>query len=169
VWRVIWAAAYILFGLALFKVMPDFSLECVDMAERYGPALGLGILAGAGVFVGGIIACVTVVGLFIGLCTLFLWWASLYFAQVIAGAVVGQWLLGRTRENWRLIGRMTLGIVLVRLAFAIPHVGGWIKLGVVIWGVGAIALALYRRLQPKMPAIQAGAAQPVPVAAGPAL
>jgi len=169
VWRIIWAAAYILFGLALFKLMPDFSLECVGMAERYGPSLGLGILAGAGVFVGGIIACVTVVGLFIGVCTLFLWWASLYYAQIIAAALVGQGLLGRTRENWPLIGRMALGMVLIRLAFALPYVGGWIKFAVIIWGIGAIALALYRRLQTKIPAIQAGAAQPVPVTAGPAL
>jgi cytoskeletal protein CcmA (bactofilin family) len=164
IWRVIWAAAYILFGLALFKVMPDFSLECVAMAERYGPSLGLGILAGAGVFVGGVIACVTVVGLFIGLSTLFLWLASLYFAQVVAAAVIGQWLLGRTRESWPLIGRMTLGMIIVRLLFAIPEVGGWIKLGVIVWGVGAIALAVYNRLQPKIPTIQAGAIRPVQVA-----
>jgi cytoskeletal protein CcmA (bactofilin family) len=164
IWRVIWAAAYILFGLALFKVMPDFSLESVTMSERYGPALGLGILAGAGVFVGGVIACFTVVGLFIGVATLFLWLASVYFAQVVAATMVGQWLLGRTRESWPLIGRMTIGMVIVRLLFALPEVGGWIKLGVVIWGLGAIALAVYNRLQPKIPTMQAGIAQPVHVA-----
>jgi cytoskeletal protein CcmA (bactofilin family) len=164
IWRVIWAAAYILFGLALFKLMPDFSLECVTMAERYGPALGLGILAGAGVFVAGLIACATVVGLFIGLSTLFLWLASVYFAQVVAATVVGQWLMGRTRESWPLIGRMTVGIIIIRLLYAIPLAGGWIKLGVIIWGFGAIALAVYNRLQPKIPTIQAGIAQPVHVA-----
>jgi predicted anti-sigma-YlaC factor YlaD len=164
IWRVIWAAAYILFGLALFKVMPDFSLDCVTMAERYGAALGLGILAGPGVFVGGVIACCTVVGLFIGVCTLFLWWASLYFAQVVAAAVVGQWLLGRTRESWPLVARMTLGVIIVRLLFAIPEAGRWIKLGIIIWGVGAIALAVYNRLQPKIPTVQAVSARPVQVA-----
>lgn len=169
VWRIIWCAAYILFGLALFKLMPDFSAECVTMAERYGPSLGLGLLAGPGVFVGGVIACVTVVGLFIGVSTLFLWWGSLYFAQVIAATAVGQWLLGRTRESWPLIGRMTLGMILIRLAVAIPKLGGWVKLGVIIWGVGAIALALYNRLQPKIPTIQTATVQPAPVAATPAL
>lgn len=163
-WRVIWCAAYILFGLVLFKVMPEFSAECVGMAERYGPSLGVGILAAPGVFVGGAIACITVVGLFIGLATLFLWFASLYFAQVVAATVVGVWLLGRTRESWPQIGRMALGMVIVRLAFAIPHVGGWAKLGVIIWGVGAIGLALYSRLQPKIPTIQTPALQPTPVA-----
>jgi cytoskeletal protein CcmA (bactofilin family) len=164
IWRVIWAAAYILFGLALFKVMPDFSLECVAAAERYGPALGLGVLAGAGLFVGGVIACATVVGLFIGISTLFLWLASLYFAQVVAAAMVGQWLMGRTRESWPLIGRMTVGLIIIRLLYAIPAVGGWIKLAVIIWGVGAIALAVYNRLQPRIPTIQAGSIRPVAVA-----
>lgn len=168
-WRVIWAAAYILFGLALFKLMPEFSLETVAMAERYGPSLGLGILAGAGVFVAGIIACVTVVGLFVGVATLFLWWGSLYYAQVIVATIIGQWLMGRTKESWPLIGRMIVGIVLLRLVFAIPHVGGWAKLGVIIWGVGAISLALYNRFQPKIPKVQTGVLQPAAVAAGPAL
>jgi len=168
IWRVIWAAAYILFGLVLFKVMPEFSLECVAGAERYGPALGLGILTLAGGFVGGIIACVTVVGLFIGVCTLFLWWASIYFAQVIIAALVGQWLMGHTRESWPFVGRMALGMVLIRLVFAAPYAGGWIKFGVLIWGLGAIALALYSRFQSKIPTVQTGTPQPVPVAAGPA-
>jgi cytoskeletal protein CcmA (bactofilin family) len=169
VWRVIWMAAYILFGLALFKVMPDFSRECVGMADRYGPSLGLGILAGPGVFVGGCIACVTVVGLFIGVSTLFLLWGALYYAQVIAATMVGQWILGRSKENWPLIGRMALGMVIVRLSFVIPHAGFWLKLFVLIWGMGAITLALYSRFQPKIPAAHAAPFQPVPVAAGPAL
>jgi cytoskeletal protein CcmA (bactofilin family) len=164
-WRVIWCAAYILFGLVLFKIMPEFSAECVGMAERYGPSLGVGILAIPGVFVGGIIACVTIVGLFLGVSTLFLLWAGVYFGLIIAATAVGQWLLGRTRESWPLIGRMALGMVITRLAFAIPKVGGWIKLGVVIWGAGAVALALYNRLQPKIPTIQATTTQPAPVAA----
>jgi cytoskeletal protein CcmA (bactofilin family) len=164
-WRIIWCAAYILFGLVLFNVMPEFSAECVGMAERYGPSLGVGILAIPGVFVGSIIACVTVVGLFIGVSTLFLLWAGVYFGLVVAAAAIGQWLLGRTRESWPLIGRMALGMVIMRVAFAIPAVGGWIKLSAVIWGAGAVALALYSRLQPKIPTIQAATMQPTPVAA----
>ena len=163
-WRVIWCAAYILFGLVLFKVMPEFSGECVGMAERYGPSLGVGLLSIPGVFVGSVIACVTIVGLFIGVSTLFLLWAGIYFGLVVAAAAIGQWLLGRTRESWPLIGRMALGMVLMRVAFAIPKVGGWVKLGAVIWGAGAVALAVYSRLQPKLPTIQTTTVQPAPVA-----
>jgi cytoskeletal protein CcmA (bactofilin family) len=148
IWQVIWAAAYILFGLVLFALMPKFSEDAVRYAESYGAAAGLGVLAGFGVPIAALIACCTVVGLFIGLATFSVWYGALYFGQVIVGAVVGQWLMGRTSELWPLIGRMTVGIILVRLCTTIPHVGGWVKYGAAFWGLGAISLALYRRLQP---------------------
>jgi hypothetical protein len=148
IWQVIWAAAFVLFGLVLFALMPKFSAEAVKSAEQYGAAAGLGVLVLFGVPIAACIACFTVVGLFIGISTIFLWYASWYFAQVIVGAVVGQWLMGRTSELWPLIGRMAVGVVIVRLCTTIPHVGGWVKFAAILWGVGAISLALYRRFQP---------------------
>ena len=148
VWQVIWAAAFILFGLVLFALMPKFSQEAVKSAEHYGAAAGLGVLVLFGVPIAACIACITVVGLFIGISTLFLWYASLYFAQIIVGAVIGQWLMGRTSELWPLIGRMAVGLVIVRLCTTIPHLGGWVKFAAMLWGIGAISLALYRRFQP---------------------
>ncbi len=134
VWQVIWLAAFVLFGLVLFQLMPRFAADAVASAERYGASFGLGVLVFFGVPIAAIIACVT------------------YFAQVIIGAVVGQWLMGRTRETWPLIGRMAVGLVIVRLATVIPGVGGWIKFGVILWGLGAISLALYDRFQPTLAA-----------------
>jgi hypothetical protein len=91
-----------------------------------------------------------VVGLFIGISAFFIWYAALYYAQIVVGASVGQWIMGRTNEIWPLIGRMAVGVVIVRLCTTIPHAGGWVKFGVILWGVGAISLALYRRFQPAM-------------------
>jgi len=148
VWQVIWVAAFILFGLVLFALMPKFAQDAVKSAEQYGPSAGLGVLVMFGVPIAAVIACITVVGLFIGISTLFLWYASLYFAQLIVGTVVGQWLMGRTSELWPLIGRMAVGIVIVRLCTTIPHAGGWVKFAAMLWGMGAISLAVYRRFQP---------------------
>jgi cytoskeletal protein CcmA (bactofilin family) len=148
IWQVIWAAAAILFGLVLFALMPKFSQDAVKSAEHYGASAGLGVLVLFGVPIAACIACITVVGLFIGVSTLFLWFASLYFSQIIVGAVVGRWLMGRTSELWPLIGRMAVGLVLLRLCTMIPHVGGWVKFAAILWGIGAISLALYRRFQP---------------------
>ena len=148
VWQVIWVAAFILFGLVLFALMPKFAQDTVAAAEQIGVTSGLGVLVLFGVPIAACIACITVVGLFIGLSTLFVWYASLYFAQIIVGAVVGQWLMGRTSELWPLIGRMAVGLAIVRLCTTIPHVGGWVKFAAILWGIGAISLSLYRRFEP---------------------
>ena len=165
VWQLIWAAAFVLFGLVLFVVMPDFSRQATRYAERVGASLGLGVLVGCGLPIAALIACITVVGLFLGLSTLFLWYASLYFAQIIVGALIGQWLMGRTTELWPLIGRMIVGLLLVRLCFLIPHIGIWLKIGVMIWGIGAISLAMYRRMQPVVAAGIPPMSSPLPPAA----
>jgi hypothetical protein len=148
IWQVIWVAAFILFGLVLFTLMPKFAQDTVAAAEQIGVTSGLGVLVLFGVPIAAIIACITVVGLFIGLSTLFVWYASLYFAQIIVGAVVGQWMMGRTSELWPLIGRMAVGLAIVRLCTTIPHVGGWVKFAAILWGIGAISLSLYRRFEP---------------------
>jgi cytoskeletal protein CcmA (bactofilin family) len=158
VWQVIWAAAFILFGLVLFSLMPKFAQDTVAAAEQIGVTSGLGVLVLFGVPIAACIACITVVGLFIGLSTLFIWYASLYFAQIIVGAVVGQWLMGRTSELWPLIGRMAVGLAIVRLCTTIPHVGGWVKFAAILWGIGAISLSIYRRFQPVM--VPSGPAAP---------
>src|SRR5437762_12094299 len=164
VWQVIWAAAFILFGLVLFALMPKFSQEAVKSAEQYGASAGLGVLVLFGVPIAACIACITVVGLFIGISTLFVWYAALYFAQIIVGTVVGQWLMGRTGELWPTVGRMAVGVVIVRLCTTIPHVGGWVKFVAILWGIGAMSLAIYRRFQPVLAtgAPSAPAVQPLP-------
>ena len=155
IWQLIWASAYILFGLVLFALMPAFSLQAVNSAEEHvGASVGLAVLVGFGLPIAACITCVTVVGLFVGLSTLALWYGALHFGLVVVGALIGQWLMGRTNELWPLIGRMCVGVVIVRLFTIIPHVGWVFKYGAALWGLGAISLVVFRRFQP---AVAAGA------------
>jgi len=155
IWQLIWASAYILFGLVLFALMPTFSLQAVNSAEEHvGASVGLAVLVGFGLPIAACITCVTVVGLFVGLSTLALWYGALHFGLVVIGALLGQWLMGRTSELWPLIGRMCVGVVIVRLFTIIPHVGWVFKYGAALWGLGAISLVVFRRFQP---AVAAGA------------
>ena len=161
VWLVILAAAFVLYGLVLINLMPQFAREAVQAAESYGASLGLGVLVFFGVLIGACIAAITVVGLFIGVGTFFVWMISVYAAQIVVGALIGQWLLGRTKEVWPMIGRMTIGVLIIRIVTAVPH-GGWIKFGVILWGLGAISLALFRRFQPPMRTAGVSPAAPLP-------
>jgi cytoskeletal protein CcmA (bactofilin family) len=165
IWQVIWAAAYILYGLVLMVLMPNFSDDAIKSAERYGASAGLGVLVGFGVPIAACIACITVVGLFLGLATLAVWYGALHFGLVVVGAVVGKWLMGRTSELWPLIGRMVVGVLIVRICSLIPHVGVWVKYLAAFWGIGAISLALYQRFQPMLaPNIPSGPYTPPPAA-----
>ncbi|MBA0086385.1 MAG: polymer-forming cytoskeletal protein, partial [Acidobacteria bacterium Pan2503] len=149
IWQLIWASAYILFGLVLFALMPAFSSQAVNsLQEHLGATLGLAVLVGFGLFVAALIACVTVVGLFVGLATLALWFGTLYFGLVVVGAQLGQWLMGRTKEFWPLVGRMCVGVVIIRVLAMIPQVGWIFKYGAAFWGLGAISLVIFRRFQP---------------------
>ncbi|HEX4537045.1 MAG TPA: hypothetical protein VH140_08870 [Candidatus Acidoferrum sp.] len=148
VWRVIWIAAYVLFGLVLFLLLPTFAPATVDSAERYGASFGLGILVLFGVPIAAFIACITVVGLLIGISTFVLWLTAMWCAQIVVGSIVGQRLMGHTREIWPLIGRMVVGVILLSVVEMIPFVGGWIRFAVLLWGMGAISLAIYRHFTP---------------------
>jgi len=148
IWRLIWTAAFVLLGLVLYGLFPRFAVETVQAGEQYGAAFGLGTLVTFGLPIAAIIACVTIVGLLLGFSTLFLYVFMLLCTGIVVGTIVGQWILGRTTEFWPLAGRMALGVLLVRIVTAIPFIGFWAALAVVLWGVGAISLAVYRRLQP---------------------
>jgi len=149
-WRVIFTGAFILFGLVLAGLMPKFAVETVESAGQIGASFGLGVLVFFGVLIASIIACITIVGLFVGISSLMLWLAMLMAAEVVVGGLVGQWLMGRTPEFWPFFVRVVVGVIVVRVITSVPFIGGVAGFAVGIWGMGAISLALYRRLQPSL-------------------
>jgi cytoskeletal protein CcmA (bactofilin family) len=155
VWRVIWTAAFILLGLVLFFLMPGFGRETIQAAEQVGLPIFLGILVFFGVPIGAVIVCITVVGIPIGVLTFGVWLLMLCTAELVVGAVVGTWILGKGTTNWEIVGRMALGFVIVRIVYtplAHMHVVGLLAaLAIWMWGMGAISVAVYRRFQPMMP------------------
>lgn len=150
VWRVIWTGTFILFGLVLAGLMPKFALETVESAGQIGASFGLGVLVFFGVAIASLIACITVVGILVGISSFMLWLVMLMAAEVVVGGIVGQWIMGRSDEFWPFFLRVVVGIVAVRVITSLPFIGGWAAFAVSLWGMGAISLALYRRLQPTL-------------------
>lgn len=148
IWVLIWSAAAVLLGLVLFALLPGFAREAVRSGEQYGVSLGLGVLVLFGAPLAALIACVTVVGLMVGISAFILWMTMLWCSGIVVGAVIGQWVMGRTNEIWPLIGRMVVGLLILRILEFVPYIGFWVKLFVAFWGVGAISLTIYRKLQP---------------------
>jgi hypothetical protein len=138
--------------MVLVLLMPKFAEETVRAAELVAAPIGLGVLVLFGVPIAAVIACVTVVGIPLGVLTLGFWLLMLCCAELVVGAVVGGWILGLSRDMWGLIGRMAVGFVVVRIIYTFMeqvHVLGLLGgLGILTWGMGAISLAIYRRFQP---------------------
>ncbi len=139
-----WGAGFI-FGLILLLVAPGFFQDVVQSSRRYGPAFGFGALTLFAIPVLAIIACITIVGLAVGIGALLLWIVAIYSAQIFVSAWLGETLLGPSSGTGGTIGRIALGILIYKVARLLPYLGFFVVLGTVILGMGGIALALYNR------------------------
>ena len=152
----LWGASF-LFGLVLLLLLPGFFADAVQSAKRVGPAVGFGILFLCATPVVAIIACVTIVGLGIGITTGLLYLIALYSAQVFIGSWLGEQLLGAGVGIGPAVGRLALGLAIIRALTMIPFAGPLILLIVTIWGLGALVLALHRRISPHVAGATAAA------------
>jgi cytoskeletal protein CcmA (bactofilin family) len=150
--RLLWSASFILYGLVLVLLMPNLAGECVKSAENVGASLGLGVLVFCGAIVAIPLACLTIVGIPLAVLTLMLWLVLVFTAQIVFGGLLGRWILGPAEDTWGRVGRMAMGMAILGVAVPIVHLTShWIeiffKLAIMIWGMGALSLTIYKRLQ----------------------
>jgi cytoskeletal protein CcmA (bactofilin family) len=147
--EVIWLAATMLVGWLGLLLFPGFFRTCSQAVGSGWRSLGLGFAVLAGVPVAIIIACITLVGIPLGLMLFALYLAAIYLAKIWVGAFLGRMLLKpaeNTDRDW-LVG-LLLGLLILTVIGFIPYVGGLVRLGVVCLGLGAFAWQLYRSSRP---------------------
>jgi len=148
--RVLFWGASFLFGLMLILLAPGFFIDVAQAAKRVGPAIGFGVLFLFATPIAAVIACVTIVGLGVGITTFLLWGIAIYAAQVFVASWLGEKLLGAGVGMGPLIGRLALGLAIVRVLTMLPYAGPLVNLCVVVWGIGALVLALHRKMGPQV-------------------
>lgn len=132
----------LLVGALVLLVFPGFSR---GLADRTVDRPGLTGLAGFGTLVGGPILfallAITIVGLPLVFAAL-----GVYLLGLWVGLVLGRYLLGAVllsfvdvENRW---AALLLGTLVVVGARRLPVVGGILDLGVLLWGLGALALGL---------------------------
>jgi cytoskeletal protein CcmA (bactofilin family) len=141
-----WGAAFLL-GLVMFLLAPGPFLDTAHSARRVGLAMGIGLLFLVGVPVAAIIACCTIVGLGVGLVTLLIYIVAVYMSQVFVGAWLGDALLGEGIGAGPVLARLALGLAILRVVRVIPFVGPLSALVVIVWGLGAYALTVQKRMR----------------------
>ena len=148
-WRQVlaWAAA-LLFGIILFLIAPVFFRDVQNSGNRFGLSLGLGLLFLVATPVAAIVACLTIIGLGVGIAAFLVYIIAIYATQVFVGEWVGEKMMGVGVGAGAAIGRLALGLGVLHLLRLIPLAGRLIGFIVVLWGLGALVLAIHRRLHP---------------------
>ncbi len=144
----LWGASFLL-GLVLLLVLPGFFSDAVRQTRRVGPAVGFGALFLFATPIAIIIACVTIVGLGIGISALLLYVIAIYAAQLFVGSWLGEQLLGYTVGIGPAVARLAIGLAILRALRMIPFMGPLAGLIITIWGLGALLLAAYSRMRPQ--------------------
>jgi hypothetical protein len=142
----IWGMGFVI-GLLLISLMPGLVHDTAREVGRLGVPLGLGLAAFIVLPVSAVIACITVVGIGLGVTTFFLWLFMMFFAQVFTALWVGEAILGTASGTWPMTGRLALGLLIVRLGALIPILGFWVRFVACLLGMGALAVVIYRRLR----------------------
>jgi cytoskeletal protein CcmA (bactofilin family) len=144
----LWGSAFLV-GLALLLLAPGIISDTVRSIDRFGVSIGFGALLLIATPVVVVIACITLVGIGVGIATLFLYLIGIYAGQCFIGTWLGEKILGAGVGTGAMIGRLALGLAVIRVLRMVPHVGGLIMAFVMCWGLGALAVALYRRAHPQ--------------------
>jgi cytoskeletal protein CcmA (bactofilin family) len=141
-----WGAAFLL-GMVMFLLAPGPFLDTANSAKKAGLAMGVGLLFLVGTPVAAVIACVTIVGLGVGIVTFLVYLVALYISQIFVGAWLGEKLLGAGIGIGPVLARLALGLAILRLVRIIPVVGPLSVLVVCVWGLGAYVLTVHKRMR----------------------
>jgi cytoskeletal protein CcmA (bactofilin family) len=146
-----WAAAFVL-GAAFVLVSPGAAeaLTAVHLPQHAKSFL-VGLLAVGAVFALALGLMITLVGLPLGLVTLFFWCLGLYLAQIYAGLYIGREILGRPTDRSQLLVRLAVGLLAIHAAANIPYLGHVVTVTVALWGFGALVLFFLDRVSRKTP------------------
>ena len=143
----LWGASFI-FGLVLLLVAPGFLLDAANACKKYGRAAGFGALVLITVPIAALLVCLTIVGIGVGVAALLLYVIAVYSAQIFVGMWTGEKILGAGVGFGPALGRLALGLAIIRVIELVPLLGNVVAAIVVVWGLGALALTLYKNLRP---------------------
>jgi cytoskeletal protein CcmA (bactofilin family) len=141
-----WGASF-LFGLLLLFLSPAFFARAVNTANRSGVCIGFGFLLLFATPIVAFIACITIVGLGVGIATLLAYVIAVYAAQIFVASWLGEKMIGIGSGIGPAIGRLAIGLAVLRVVRMVPYAGPIAWLLITVWGLGALALAIHRSMR----------------------
>jgi len=141
-WWLAVSVSTLVVGLVLVWLVGRGAARILEAGRtRVGPSIGLGLLVFFGLPVLAVIALVTVVGIPLGLGLL----AALLLIYALGYSASG-WILGRSilrrPSSWFLA--FLAGWAILRVVALVPILGGLVWFAAVVFGLGALAVAIWR-------------------------
>jgi hypothetical protein len=141
-WWLAVSVSTLVVGLVLVWLVGRGAARILEAGRtRVGPSIGLGLLLFFGLPILAVIALVTVVGIPLGLGLL----AALLLIYALGYSASG-WILGRSMlrrpSSWFLA--FLAGWAILRVVALVPILGGLVWFAAVVFGLGALAVAIWR-------------------------
>ena len=140
--QIVRIGAAFLVGLLLFWVFPtlrNLSLPSAGTALR---STGIGFVAAIVLPVAAIVACITVVGIPIGILTLIGGAIGLYLSKIVVAQIIGRELFGASGTQPHPAATLIAGLVVVIIAINLPLLGGIVNLVLTLLGFGMLVTLL---------------------------
>lgn len=158
-----WTAGVVVLALILAGAMPVVG-QRIGGELRTQPWIALlaGLIALVCVPMAAVIVMLTIIGIPLGLLAILCWLALLLLGYVATAVTLGDLALARAkpesaaRTGWRMLAAALAVLALAVLA-RIPVVGGFVVLAAILFGMGALILAI-KPPRPSAPAVSAAAA-----------
>jgi cytoskeletal protein CcmA (bactofilin family) len=133
-------------GILLLVIFPGFFRATLRETGGIGLPIGVGALALiTGVFLLVLGVLLLIIGIGAGVAGVMAYAPILYVAQVFVGTWLGNTIMGQPPAvTSAVVGRMAVGLLILRVAGLIPFLGGLVWLAVFLWGTGAVLLGFYR-------------------------
>jgi len=145
----LWGSAFLV-GLAFILFAPGSVSGAVRASDRVATAFGFGSLLVIAVPVVAFILCFTLVGIGLGIASILLYLIGIYSGQCFVGVWLGEKILGAGAGTSAVIGRLALGLLVIRVLRLIPFAGRLLLAVVTVWGFGALIVALYHTARPQI-------------------
>jgi len=135
----------LMLGIVIVLLAPR-RVKAVTESIRTRPWASLGWGAIILIFtpIAALIACITIIGLPLGLITLVLYTIAICLTQLFIGLFIGQLIIGSSRgveSRAALVGALVLGLAILSILRLIPYLGAVIWVATILFGLGAILVS----------------------------
>ncbi len=140
---------FLALGSLLLKLFPNFNRRVSDtLTNSLWLSLGWGFIMLIVTPAAALVLLITIIGLPIAAVIVHIYVFAIYVTKIYVGYFIGNWFFGKvTSKQVHWFWSLLVGILTILILALIPFIGFLVRLAVLLFGLGALSLALYSTYQ----------------------